>query len=107
MGGLINVIEVAPVRNEKEKKKESVKRMSSKKYAPPRLYCDFACFHEAKIIAPFNQINEYLGTRGICIAFPPIVARLEAFNEKKNNRYFLRNKIYIIMSHVLPVRQIE
>lgn len=75
MGGLINVIEVVVVYAGKKEKA----RMRSKKYARYRgvLRCDFACFHEAKIIAPFGQINEDSGTCDIYVAFPQVATRGE------------------------------
>jgi len=88
VGGLINVIEVALMRGKKEKARNAPARRST-----TAMFCDFACFHETKVIMPFDQINEDSGTRDICIAFPRIVVRLEDFNDKNSCYFFAKQNL--------------
>lgn len=41
------------------------------------VFCDIASFHEVRIIAPFDQINEDSRTRDICIAL------VKSFSDQK------------------------
>jgi len=76
VGSLINVIEVAAVYA--EKKRKCTNALEEVRMVRGVLRCDSACFHGARIIAPFGQINEDSGTRDICVAFPQVASRLEA-----------------------------
>lgn len=96
-GGLINVIEVGGGCGAKEKKKEQKERRKMVKHEmrahvleevrTTPIFCDFACFHGVRIIAPFKWINENSGTRDICIGVALLSVLCSRGKKEKRKKY--------------------